>query len=169
MIIGSRYRLSNLESNPVITIGQSNIKRVTNKKSLGLILDNQLKWKTHIDKHVQCKKTSENIALLKRACKTFSADAYTRLKMFNAFVLPSITNCSTVWNDGTSSIIEKLTKLQGRAARAITGESYEVRSTDILQKLNWVPIEKILMKRETIMTFKALTGRLHARLSSGPF
>ena len=26
---------------------------------------------------------------------------------------------------------EKLSKLQGRAARAITGESYEVRSTDI--------------------------------------
>ncbi len=27
MIIGSRYPLSNLESNPVITIGQSNIKK----------------------------------------------------------------------------------------------------------------------------------------------
>ena len=84
---------------------------------------------------------------------------HSRLKMFNAFVLPYITYCSTVRNDGTSSIIEKLTKLQGKAARAITGESYEVRSTDILQKLNWIPIEKILMKRETIMTFKALTGR----------
>ena len=59
MIIGSRYRLSNLESNPVITIGQSNIKRVTNKKSLGLILDDQLKWKTHIDK--QSKKSQETL------------------------------------------------------------------------------------------------------------
>ena len=86
---------------------------------------------------------------------------HSRLKMFNAFVLPYITHCSTVWNDGTGSIIEKLTKLQGRAVRAITGESYDVRSTDILQKPNWIPaIEKILMKRETIMTFKALTGRL---------
>ncbi len=36
MIIGSRYLLSNLESNPVITNGQSNINRVTNKKSLGI-------------------------------------------------------------------------------------------------------------------------------------
>ena len=48
--------------------------------------------------------------------------------------MPYITYYLTVWNDGTSSIIEKLTKLQGRAARAITGESYEDRSTDILQK-----------------------------------
>ena len=36
MIIGSRYLLSNLESTPVITKGQSNINRVTNKKSLGI-------------------------------------------------------------------------------------------------------------------------------------
>ena len=39
MIIGSRYLLSNLENNPVINTGQSNTKRVTNKKYLGLILD----------------------------------------------------------------------------------------------------------------------------------
>ena len=59
VIIGSRHRLSNLESNPEITIGQSNIKRVTNTKSLGLILDDQLKWKTHIDK--QSKKSQETL------------------------------------------------------------------------------------------------------------
>ncbi len=59
--------------------------------------------------------------------------------MFNTFVFPDITYCSTLWNDGTSfivEIIEKRPNLQGRAARAITGESYEVRSTGILQKLN---------------------------------
>ena len=81
---------------------------------------------------------------------------HSRLKMFNAFVLPYIAYYSTVWNDGTSSIIEKLTKLQGRAAREMTEESYDVRSTDILQKLSWILIEKVLMKRETIMTCKAL-------------
>ena len=34
------------------------------------------------------------------------------------------------------------------------------QSQTSLQKLNWIPIEKVLMKRETITTFKALTGRL---------
>ena len=42
----------------------------------------------------------------------------------------------------------------------ITGQSYDVRSTQILESLNWMPIEDTLKKREIIMTFKALTNRL---------
>ncbi len=44
--------------------------------------------------------------------------------------------------------------------QSLGNHTIKVRSTDILQKLNWIPIENILMKRETVMTFKALTGRL---------
>ena len=80
--------------------------------------------------------------------------------MYNALVLPHMTYCSTIWNDGSNSILSKLSKLQRRAARVITGQSYEVRSTQILESLNWIPIEDTLKKRETIMTFKALTNRL---------
>ena len=41
----------------------------------------------------------------------------------------------------------------------ITGETYDaVRSTEILENLGWMSIEEVLKKRETIMTFKALTG-----------
>ena len=49
MIIGSRYRLANLEDNLEIKLGEHSIKRVTSKKSLGVILDCQLNWKMHIE------------------------------------------------------------------------------------------------------------------------
>ena len=42
----------------------------------------------------------------------------------------------------------------------ITGSTYEVRSTEILENLDWITVEKNLKNRETIMTFKALTGKL---------
>jgi hypothetical protein len=42
----------------------------------------------------------------------------------------------------------------------ITGDTYDVRSKEILQNLNWTPIEQSLTNREMIMTFKAVTGRL---------
>ena len=64
MIIGSRHRLTTIENNPVLTLGGSNIKRVFQKKSLVMILDEQLKWDKHNDN--QCKIISNNIALLKR-------------------------------------------------------------------------------------------------------
>ena len=39
MIIGSRHRLTTIENNPVLTLGGNNVKRVFQKKSLGMILD----------------------------------------------------------------------------------------------------------------------------------
>ena len=77
--------------------------------------------------------------------------------MFNALVLPHFTYYSNVGSDGSCcSHIEKLKKLQRRGARVITGSTYEIRSTEIFEKLGWERIEIILKKREHIMTFKAL-------------
>ena len=156
MIIGSRYRLANLEDNLEIKLGEHNIKGVTSKKSLGVILDCQLNWKMHIE--AQSKKISKSIALLRRA-KPF-VPQHILVKMYNTLVLPYFTYCSTVWNDGSSTILSKLSKLQRRAARVITGQTYDVRSTQILGDLSWIPIEDTLKRREIIMSFKALTDRL---------
>ncbi len=60
------------------------------------------------------------------------------IKMYNALVSPHLTYCSTIWNDGSNTILNKLSKLQRRAARVITGQSYDVRSTQILESLNWM-------------------------------
>ena len=110
----------------------------------------------HID--AQCKNVSKNIALLRKA--KFFVPLHTLIKMYNALVLPHTTYCSTIWNDRSNSILNKLSKLQRRAAGVITLQSYEVCPTQILESLNWIPIEDTLRKRETIMTFKALTYRL---------
>ena len=61
--------------------------------------------------------------------------------MYNAFVLPHFNYCSTIWNDGSCTIINKLSKLQRRAARVITSSTYDIRSSQILKDLNWKPIE----------------------------
>ena len=55
--------------------------------------------------------------------------------------------------------INKLSKLQRRAVRVITSSTYDIRSSQILKDLNWKPIEVDLKNRETVMTFKALTGQ----------
>ena len=60
------------------------------------------------------------------------------------------------WNDGIVPI-----KLQRKPARVITGETYDVGPTEILENLGWMPIEEVLRKRETIMAFKALTAEGH--------
>jgi hypothetical protein len=117
MIIGSRHRLTSIENSPALTLGESNIKRVFEKKSLGMILDEQLKWDKNND--VQCKIISSKIALLKKRARSF-VPRETLIEMYNALVWPHFNYCSTIWNDGSCSIIDKLFKLQKRAARVIT-------------------------------------------------
>ena len=78
------------------------------------------------------------------------------ITMYNSLVLPHFTYCSTVWHNGNITYIDKLSKLQKRAARVITNSGYDIRSTEILNRLNWEPIANILEQREQTMTFKAI-------------
>ena len=80
--------------------------------------------------------------------------------MYNALVLSHFNYCSTIWKDEHSKRhINELLKLQKRAARVITRDTYDVRSSENFEKLEWISIEKTLKNREIMMTFKALTGR----------
>ena len=47
MLIASKRKLKQYSGNPNITIGSHNIKQVINKKVLGIILDEELKWREH--------------------------------------------------------------------------------------------------------------------------
>ena len=137
MIIGSRQKLNHISTNPHIIIGDQAITRVKEKKVLGVIMDEQLKWKEHLD--AQSKTISINIALLRKAKEFVNQE--TLVKMYNTLVLQHFIYCSNVWLDGTTTNINKLYKLQNRAPRVITGGSYEIRSSEIFENLYWKPIE----------------------------
>ena len=127
---------------------------------LGILLNEELKWKEH--NNARCKILSKSIALLKRA-KCFVTHA-ALIKMHNSLVLPHFTYCSNVWNDGSSANMKKLYKMQKRAARIVTGCIYETRSREIFERLGWEPIKDILKKREIMTVFKAIKAALPASL-----
>ena len=133
-------------------MGEQTIERVAYKEFLGVIVDEQLNWQNKID--TQCKKFSKDIALLRRAKNYTTTDAL--VTMYKALVLPHFIYCSTVWQQGNITHVDKLYKLQKRAARIITTSSYEVRSADVFKTLNWEPIENTFNRRQQLMTFMAL-------------
>ena len=79
--------------------------------------------------------------------------------MYNALVWPHLNYCLTIWDDGCCLIIDKLFKLQKRATRVITGDTYDVRSTQTPDSLSWLPLEELLKQREIIMAFKIVSDR----------
>ena len=49
----------------------------------------------------------------------------TLIKVYNAIILSHFDYCSLVWDECADYLLTKLQKLQNRAARVITGSSYE--------------------------------------------
>ena len=63
--------------------------------------------------------------------------------MYNALVMPHFNYCSTVWQNNNKTHLDKLYKLQKRAARIITNSDYTIGSSDTFQKLSWKPLDLI--------------------------
>jgi hypothetical protein len=104
-------------------------------------------------------KISKDINLLRKA-KDFVGLDMLQI-MYNALVMPHFNYCSTVWqNNNQTHFIDKLYKLQKRAARITTNLDYTVRSSDTFQKLSRKPLGLILKKRDLFMTFKAINCML---------
>ena len=156
MIIGSRQRLKNLDHVPKLSINGQQIERVYKKEVLGIVIDDRLSWNRQNEE--QCNKISKNINLLRKVKDFVGLD--TLKIMYNALVMPHFNYCSTVCQNNNQTHLDKLYKLQKRAARIITNLDYTIRSTDIFQKLSWKPLELILRKRDLLMTFKAINGML---------
>ena len=116
MLIGSRQRLSTLSDALELSIDNVPIEQVSSAKSLGVYVNENLTWHSHIDK--LCKKIASAIGAIKRV-KPFVPRS-TLLYMYNSLVQPHFDYCSLVWSNCGKTLFNKLQKLQNRAARVIT-------------------------------------------------
>ena len=64
MLIGSRQRLATLYDNFDLSVNGISLKRTHEVKCLGLIIDENLTWKSHIDSVK--KKVSTNLRIMKK-------------------------------------------------------------------------------------------------------
>ena len=65
MLIGSRQRLSQIISDPILSIGFDSIKRVSSTTTLGVMVDECITWKDHSDE--VAKKAAKGIGILCRS------------------------------------------------------------------------------------------------------
>ena len=64
-----------------------------------------------------------------------------------------------VWGNCGEVLKEKLQKLHNQAARVIAGNTYEIRSIDILKKLNWKTLGERRKEQKIAYVSKALTSK----------
>ena len=145
MLIGSRQKLSQVKIDPDLHIGSEGIGRVSSTKTLGVLVDENITWRNHID--YVAKKVAKGIGLLRRSKDLLEIN--TLKTIYNATVLPYFDYCALVWDNYSQTIKHKLEKLHNKAARIITGDSDEIRSDAVRSKLGWVTLQE---RRDKIMS-----------------
>lgn len=76
--------------------------------------------------------------------------------IYNSLIQPWFDYCDVVWDNLPATSAERLQKLQNRAARVITRDNYEVRSSSILQRLGWSSLTRRRLQHKAITMFKIL-------------
>jgi hypothetical protein len=87
-----------------------------------------------------------------------SFDNETLKLVIETLVISKLLYCSTVWSNTSSNNINKLQSVQNFACRVISGVGKFDHITPALPELNWLPVEKLLLERETVMVYKCLNG-----------
>ena len=162
MLIGSRQKLNTLSESLELSIDNVSIKQVSTTKSLGILIDDNMAWHSHIDK--LSKKIASGIGAIKRIKPFVSPEILHYI--YNALVQPHFDYCSIVWGNCGKTLSEKLQKLQNRAARILTSSSYDADAGYLLQQLGWKDLIAQRQIQVALMVFKALNDLVPDYLSS---
>ena len=122
-----------------INVRDHTIKEVTETKFLGVIIDNKLCWKAHIN--YISKKISKSISLLKMLKYTFPSRILK--SMYYSFVYPYFTYCNLIWGGAAKTHLESLILLQKKCVRIINKVGYYDSTKPLFIELNLLTVEQI--------------------------
>ena len=144
----SRMQLSSLH----LTASDSNIELVSSQILLGVIIDEHLTFKEHINK--LSKNLSKKIGLLRKIRRYLPL--LERKQFYNAVVKPVMMYGSSIRTCCSRNNMLRIFKLQKRAARVILGTDTSSRSIANFNKLNWIPFYDEVKINKCTLVYKSL-------------
>ena len=76
--------------------------------------------------------------------------------IYRSIVEPHLNYRCSVWGCSGITRIESLQKLQNRAARIVTGSSYDAPSEPLRKELGWLSVKEMIVKETSTMMYKSL-------------
>ena len=146
--------LQSIEHNTSIefNLNKQPLEIVTNEKLLGVLVDQHLTWKYQVEKTI--KKCNSMLYLLLRI--KFFLDIHSRKLFYNAYILPHLDYCSTIWGNCSDHLKNELIKIQKRAARIILDRPVDSPSADLFKQLKWMTFPERVDYKKAICIFKSL-------------
>ena len=107
-----------LQTHPTISLNNVQVERTTSQKHLGVILDEKLNFKQHVDSAIS--KVNKGISLIKKLRYTLPRKSL--ITIYKVFLRPLIDYGDIIYDQpNNNSFCEKLEVIQYKAALAITG------------------------------------------------
>ncbi len=123
----------------IIKIGRRHISRVKYVKFLGLLLDEHLSWKYHLNE--LSKKLARTCGVLFKIRNLLPTGIL--ICIYNALFMSFLQYGIIAWGQTFASFIEPLFKLQKRAVRAISHQNYLSPSLPIFRDLKLLRLSEI--------------------------
>ena len=161
MVIGAKKRVQD-EYQLELSADNHAINKVTKQRLLGIIIDDHLSWTAHID-HL-CSTLAAKISLL-RQLSTYVPQDVQKL-YYQSYILPLLDYGSNTWGTTSCANIERLSKLQKRAARIILKADFFTPSKLMFETLGWLSVPKRLLYNKAILTYKALNNMTPAYITN---
>ena len=137
------------------------IEKVPKQKLLGIVIADHLSWAPHIDD--LCSTISSKISLL-RHILIYVPQNIQKI-FYQSYIQPLLEYGCNKWGNTTTANIERLFKLQNRAARIILRADFMTPSTIMFDRLEWLSVPKRLMHNKAVLTYKALNNLAPAYIS----
>lgn len=135
------------------TLHDHTLETVSSAKYLGITLQSDLKWNQHINSITA--NASKSLGFLKRNLKTSNTNI--KSQAYQALVRPKLEYASSVWDPHTADQQNKLEMVQRRAARYACNRYHNTSSvTDMLQTLNWQPLQQRRLKTKLVIFYKII-------------
>jgi len=113
-----------------VKINTSNIRRHSCIKYLGVFIDEDMTWKSHIN--AISSKLSRNIGIIGKS--RYFLSTCELLLLYNSLILPYLNYCAVVWGSTYHSKLDKIIKLQKRVIRIVDKKPYLYHTNELFIK-----------------------------------
>ena len=156
MLLGTRQRNLKQDDNIFIELDNTRLERVFVTKFLGVIIDENLTWKNHIDGVT--KTISRNIGVINKL-KYFVPERVLHT-LYCTLVLPYVNYNILAWGSTCCSYMDKILKLQKWAVRSITKSHYRSHSAPLFKQLKILNVYDTYKLEVGVFMFRYLLNQL---------
>ena len=141
---------------PDLTINSSKIEQCSSIKFLGVIIDENLSWKQHIE-YLECK-ISRVIGIIYKS--RYYLNKSCLKSIYFALVHSHLSYANIAWGSNTNERLKKLISLQKHAVRAVCFKKRYEQSAPLMKTLNILSIPKINEHQHLLLMHKSFHGKL---------